>query len=129
MIYTIKSSKRIEFIDITDLVFQSLRESRVSHGVVNVFVPHTTAGVTINENSDPSVVEDIISWLARLVPTSEEFKHIEGNSDAHIKATLVGSSVNIPFSDSELNLGVLQAVYFCEFDVPRKRNVVVSVIG
>ncbi|HNR79497.1 MAG TPA: secondary thiamine-phosphate synthase enzyme YjbQ [Mesotoga infera] len=129
MIYTIKSSKRIEFIDITDLVFQSLRESRVSHGVVNVFVPHTTAGVTINENSDPSVVEDIISWLARLVPTSEEFKHLEGNSDAHIKATLVGSSVNIPFSDSELNLGVWQAVYFCEFDGPRKRNVVVSVIG
>lgn len=129
MIYTIKSSKRIEFIDITDLVFQSLRESRVSHGVVNVFVPHTTAGVTINENSDPSVVEDIISWLARLVPTSEEFKHLEGNSDAHIKATLVGSSVNIPFSDSELNLGVWQAVYFCEFDGPRKRNVVISVIG
>lgn len=129
MIYTIKSSKRIEFIDITDLVFQSLRESRVSHGVVNVFVPHTTAGVTINENSDPSVVEDIISWLARLVPTSEEFKHLEGNSDAHIKATLVGSSVNIPFSDSELNLGIWQAVYFCEFDGPRKRNVVVSVIG
>lgn len=129
MIYTIKSSKRIEFIDITDLVFQSLRESRVSHGVVNVFVPHTTAGVTINENSDPSVVEDIISWLARLVPTSEEFKHLEGNSDAHIKATLVGSSVNIPFSDSELNLGIWQAVYFCEFDGPRKRNVVISVIG
>ena len=129
MIYTIKSSKRIEFIDITDLVFQSLRESRVSHGVVNVFVPHTTAGVTINENSDPSVVEDIISWLARLVPTSEEFKHLDGNSDAHIKATLVGSSVNIPFSDSELNLGVWQAVYFCEFDGPRKRNVVISVIG
>jgi secondary thiamine-phosphate synthase enzyme len=129
MIYTIKSSKRVEFIDITDLVFQSLRESRVSHGVLNVFVPHTTAGATINENSDPSVVEDIINWLGRLVPTSEEFKHLEGNSDAHIKATLVGSSVNIPFSDSELNLGIWQAVYFCEFDGPRKRNVVISVIG
>lgn len=129
MVYTIKSGKRVEFIDITDLVHQSLRESRVSHGVVNVFVPHTTAGATVNENSDPNVVEDMINWLGRLVPVSEEFRHFEGNSDAHIKATLVGSSVNIPFSDSELNLGVWQAVYFCEFDGPRKRNVVVSVIG
>ncbi|MBP7199616.1 MAG: secondary thiamine-phosphate synthase enzyme YjbQ [Mesotoga sp.] len=111
------------------LVHQSLRESRVSHGVVNVFVPHTTAGATVNENSDPNVVEDMINWLGRLVPVSEEFRHFEGNSDAHIKATLVGSSVNIPFSDSELNLGVWQAVYFCEFDGPRKRNVVISVIG
>ncbi|HOI63548.1 MAG TPA: secondary thiamine-phosphate synthase enzyme YjbQ [Mesotoga sp.] len=129
MVYTIKSGKRVEFIDITDLVHQSLRESRVSHGVVNVFVPHTTAGATVNENSDPNVVEDMINWLGRLVPVSEEFRHFEGNSDAHIKATLVGSSVNIPFSDSELNLGVWQAVYFCEFDGPRKRNVVISVIG
>lgn len=129
MNYSVESSRRVEFIDITDLVIASVKESRVSHGLVNVFVPHTTAGVTINENSDPDVLEDMESWLGQLVPREAGFKHSEGNSDAHIKASLVGSAVTIPFSESEPLFGIWQGVYFCEFDGPRRRKLVITVVG
>lgn len=90
-------------------------------GVVTVFVPHTSAAVTINENADPDVQHDMLTWLRRLVPQSPEFAHAEGNSDAHIKASLVGASVQVPFVEGRLRLGTWQGIYFCEFDGPRQR--------
>jgi secondary thiamine-phosphate synthase enzyme len=94
-----------------------------------VFVPHTTAGVTINENADPSVRGDLELALERLVPASLPFAHLEGNSDAHVKASLMGSSVTIPLRDGRLQLGTWQGVYFAEFDGPRRRRVLVSVLA
>ncbi|KUK82393.1 MAG: Secondary thiamine-phosphate synthase enzyme [Mesotoga prima] len=128
MRYAVKTSLRNQLIDITDFIVESVRESRVSHGIVNVFVPHTTAGVTINENSDPDVVQDILEWMGKSILKSDRFRHREGNSDAHIKASLVGSSVTIPFRDNSLALGIWQCVYFCEFDGPRSREVIVTVV-
>jgi len=127
MRYSVKTSLRNQLIDITDLVIQSVKASEASRGLVNVFVPHTTAAITINENSDPDVVHDILHWMVDTIPNSSEFKHLEGNSDAHIKATLVGSSISIPFSDRSLLLGTWQCVYFCEFDGPRNREIIVTV--
>ncbi|KUK66268.1 MAG: Secondary thiamine-phosphate synthase enzyme [Mesotoga infera] len=127
MRYSVKTSLRNQLIDITDLVIQSVTASEASRGLVNVFVPHTTAAITINENSDPDVVHDILHWMVDTIPNSSEFKHLEGNSDAHIKATLVGSSISIPFSDRSLLLGTWQCVYFCEFDGPRNREIIVTV--
>ncbi|WP_367355651.1 secondary thiamine-phosphate synthase enzyme YjbQ [Mesotoga sp.] len=129
MRYSVKTSLRNQLIDITDLVIQSVTASEASRGLVNVFVPHTTAAITINENSDPDVVHDILHWMVDTIPNSSEFKHLEGNSDAHIKATLVGSSISIPFSDRSLLLGTWQCVYFCEFDGPRNREIIVTVVG
>ncbi|WP_292597032.1 secondary thiamine-phosphate synthase enzyme YjbQ [Mesotoga sp. UBA6090] len=129
MRYSVKTSLRNQLIDITDLVIQSVTASEASRGLVNVFVPHTTAAITINENSDPDVVHDILHWMVDTIPNSSEFKHLEGNSDAHIKATLVGSSISIPFSDHSLLLGTWQCVYFCEFDGPRNREIIVTVVG
>ncbi|MGC9323032.1 MAG: secondary thiamine-phosphate synthase enzyme YjbQ [Kosmotogaceae bacterium] len=128
MRYSVKTSLRNQLIDITDLVIQSVTASEASRGLVNVFVPHTTAAITINENSDPDVVHDILHWMVDTIPNSSEFKHLEGNSDAHIKATLVGSSISIPFRDDSLLLGTWQCVYFCEFDGPRNREIIVTVI-
>ncbi|MDD4206860.1 MAG: secondary thiamine-phosphate synthase enzyme YjbQ [Mesotoga sp.] len=128
MRYSINTNFRNQLIDITDLVIQSVRKSEASCGLVNVFVPHTTAAITINENSDPDVAHDILHWMGDVIPKSNEFKHLEGNSDAHIKATLVGSSISIPFRDASLLLGTWQCVYFCEFDGPRSREVIVTVI-
>ncbi|MBN2218810.1 MAG: YjbQ family protein [Kosmotogaceae bacterium] len=129
MRYTVKTERKSQFIDITKLVVQSVKESRASYGLVNVFVPHTTAAVTINENSDPDVVRDILFWMDETIPESCEFKHTEGNSDAHVKASLVGSSVTVPFRDNSLMLGIWQCIYFCEFDGPRNREVIVTVVG
>ncbi|MDK2943765.1 MAG: hypothetical protein PWQ24_480 [Mesotoga sp.] len=129
MRYSVKTERKSQFIDITKLVIQSVKESTASYGLVNVFVPHTTAAVTINENSDPDVVRDILFWMDESIPENREFKHIEGNSDAHIKASLVGSSVTVPFRDNSLMLGIWQCIYFCEFDGPRNREVIVTVVG
>ena len=95
-------------------------------GVVTVFVQHTSAGVTINENADPDVQSDMLAWLTKLVPNDPSFEHAEGNSAAHIKATLVGSSAQVPFVGGRLLLGVWQGIYLCEFDGPRERRVIVS---
>jgi secondary thiamine-phosphate synthase enzyme len=96
---------------------------------VVVYVPHTTAGVTINENADPSVRADIVMALERLVPRDLPFAHLEGNADAHVKASLMGSSVTIPVQDGRLRLGTWQGIYFAEFDGPRRRRVLVSVLA
>jgi len=105
-----------------------VKESGLQEGVAVVYIPHTTAAVTINEHADPSVVLDMTRFLNRLVPEKAGYEHIEGNSDAHIKASLIGSSVQIPFVSGEFTLGIWQGIFFCEFDGPRRRNFFVSVL-
>ncbi len=122
--FTIKTSKRNEFIDITARI-QDLVED-VSEGVVTVFVPHTTTGITINENADPDVPRDILRKLEELIPRRDNYSHMEGNSDAHIKASLFGSSVRVIVKDSQLLLGTWQSIFFCEFDGPRTRQLYVQ---
>ena len=125
---TIKSKKRDGMIDITREIEGHLPDK--SSGICVVFVQHTTCGVTVNENADPDVQTDMLGFLRRLIPQHEpHFKHGEQNSDAHIKSSLVGSSVTIPFEDGRLMLGRWQGVYLCEFDGPRERKVVVQVMG
>ncbi len=121
---TIKTSRRNEFIDITARI-QDLVEN-VPEGVVTVFVPHTTTGITINENADPDVSRDILKKLEALIPQRDNYSHMEGNSDAHIKASLFGSSVRVIIKDSQLMLGTWQSIFFCEFDGPRTRKVYVQ---
>lgn len=124
---TVRSSSREEMIDITDRVAAAVRSAGGS-GLCQVFVPHTTAGVTINENADPSVVRDILGKMARLVPEGEDYAHDEGNSDAHIKASLFGSSALVPVEGGRLALGEWQGIYLCEFDGPRSRTVHIQVL-
>ena len=121
------SKKRNELIDITVQVQRVIDEEHVSEGTVIVYVPHTTAGVTINEGADPSVQHDIIQMLERLVPEQGDYDHAEGNSDAHIKASLLGSSVTILVHHGRLVLGTWQHVFFYEGDGPRYRTVLVQV--
>lgn len=117
-----------ELIDITALVQRTIDAAKMKSGLCLVFVPHTTAGVTINENADPSVRSDILLALGRVVPASLPYQHDEGNSAAHIKAGLVGSSASLVVEDGRLRLGTWQAVYFCEFDGPRRRKVWVGLV-
>jgi len=118
--------QRTEFVDITDQVAKAVAEMGVKDGVVTVFVPHTTAGITINENADPDVTADIEKALDRMVPWEAGYRHGEGNSAAHVKASLMGSSVRVIVSGGRLQLGTWQAIYFCEFDGPRSRKVFVG---
>ncbi len=118
--FTIQTSRRNEFIDITAQVQDLVEE--VSEGVATVFVPHTTTGITINENADPAVPRDILKKLEKLIPQQDNYSHMEGNSDAHIKASLFGSSVRVIIKDGQLLLGTWQAIFFCEFDGPRTRK-------
>jgi len=127
--FTIRTRARTNFLDITDNVRTILESSDVDNGVCHVFVPHTTAGVTINENADPDVTKDITNALERLVPWTAGYRHSEGNSAAHIKASLMGFSVSVPVEIGRLVLGTWQCIYFCEFDGPRTRNVIVTVTG
>lgn len=115
-------------VDITDGVRSALRKSNILNGVCHVFVPHTTAAVTINENADPDVPRDILTVLDRLIPLSNNYRHSEGNSAAHVKASLIGASETILVEEGELALGTWQSIFFCEFDGPRTRRVMVSVI-
>ena len=126
---TVKTSARFEMIDITGRVAAVVRESGIKQGTCHVFVPHTTAAVTINENADPDVPRDILAALDRIVPLSEGYRHAEGNSAAHIKASLFGASVNVLIDDGALLLGTWQSLFLCEFDGPRTRNVLVKVTG
>lgn len=127
--FVVKTSKRCEMIDITDEVMQSVHESGISEGIATIFIPHTTAGVTINENADPSVVRDILTTLDRVIPRNGDYMHSEGNSDSHIKAGMMGFSTQVIVHQGKLALGTWQGIYFCEFDGPRNRKVWVKVIG
>ena len=124
---TVRSSRRVQLIDVTSEVAQAVRQSGVAEGICLLYVPHTTAAVTINENADPSVSRDLTMKLNQLVPRDDAYSHGEGNSDAHVKSTLVGCSEVIPVRDGELTLGTWQGIYFCEFDGPRQRRLIVVV--
>lgn len=124
----VQTQRRVVFVDITDRVREAVSRVGVTDGVLVAFVPHTTAGITINENADPSVRADLETALDRMVPASLPFTHAEGNSDAHVKASLMGSSVTIPIVDGGLQLGTWQGVYLAEFDGPRRRHVFVSAL-
>jgi secondary thiamine-phosphate synthase enzyme len=122
----VRSKSRIEFIDITEIVQEVIKETAIINGICYLYVPHTTAGITINEGADPSVQRDIQNTLSKLVPHEMNYFHREGNADAHIKSTLVGSSVNVIIDDSKLLLGTWQAIFFCEFDGPRHRRIAIK---
>jgi len=124
----VKSKARIEFIDITEMVQDVVKDDGIVKGVCFLFVPHTTAGITINEGADPSVQRDILNSLNRLIPHEMNYFHREGNADAHIKSTLVGTSVHVIVEDGKLLLGTWQSIFFCEFDGPRHRRVAVKFI-
>lgn len=125
----VRTGSRAQMLDITGQVMRAVEESGVREGACLVYVPHTTAGVTINENADPSVAADILARLEKLVPRDAGYRHREGNSDAHIKALMTGFSQAIPVRDGRLALGTWQGVFFCEFDGPRTRTVLVQVLS
>ncbi len=124
----IPSQSKEEFIDITPQVKEFVSSSANKSGLCLIYVPHTTAGVTINENADPSVKKDILMTLRKIVPDALPYSHSEGNSPAHIKASLVGSSVTIMFEDGRLSLGAWQGIFFCEFDGPRRRKLYLTIL-
>jgi len=125
----VSSRIRNEMVDITGAISDAVGKSGIQNGTCLIASLHTTAGITINENADPSVVRDILWKLEALIPADDRFHHREGNSDSHIKASLVGLSVQVPISGSRPVLGRWQGIYFCEFDGPRRRRVSVIVIG
>jgi secondary thiamine-phosphate synthase enzyme len=124
----LKTSRRTEWINITSEINRCVSDSGVSSGVCHLYVPHTTAGVTINEGDDPDVARDMEAAFDRMVPRDAGYKHYEGNSDSHIKATLVGASQSLMIENGRLRLGRWQAIFFCEFDGPRNREVHVKIV-
>ena len=128
--FDLRTEKRNDLVEITGRVRFAVKNSRIRQGICIVYCPHTTAAITINENADPDVVHDMLAWFGRIVPKDQpDFRHGEGNSDSHIKASLVGSSATVLIEEGELVLGRWQGVYFCEFDGPRSRKVHVQIIG
>ncbi len=127
--FQVRTSARTEFIDITHSVQEAVKKTGVENGICIIFIPHTTAGVTINENADPSVVHDILMELNKIVPAKDQYHHMEGNSPAHIKTSLVGCSQIVFVESGRLALGTWQGIFFCEFDGPRNRKVHVKVIS
>jgi secondary thiamine-phosphate synthase enzyme len=125
----IRTSNRVELIDVTSSVDRVLRQSGVTEGLCCIYTPHTTAGITINENADPAVKSDIIRKLAEIFPHQDDYSHSEGNSDAHLKSSVIGCSESVVISDGSLLLGTWQGIMFCEFDGPRNRRFVVKIIG
>ena len=125
--FEVSTRRRAQLVDITERVGEVVTRSGVAEGLCHVFVPHTTAGVTVNEGSDPAVASDIESHLAEIVPRERAFEHEEGNSDSHIKSVLVGPSLAAPVRGGKLALGTWQAIFLCEWDGPRTRRVEVAV--
>jgi len=119
---SINTTRRSQMIDITAPVREAVKKAGLEDGLCLVFVPHTTAGITINENADPDVAADMQAVLSRLVPAQAGYAHTEGNADAHVKASLLGSSVAVPVENGDLALGTWQGIFFCEFDGPRRRK-------
>ncbi|MDD2679436.1 MAG: secondary thiamine-phosphate synthase enzyme YjbQ [Candidatus Omnitrophica bacterium] len=124
----LKTNKRVELIDITAKIQSALAKAKINHGVCFIFCPHTTAGLTINENADPSVKSDIINTLNKLIPPDAGYAHSEGNADSHVKSSLFGPALTIFIENGSLSLGTWQAVYFCESDGPRPREVWIKII-
>lgn len=126
---TVKSKIREELIDITRDITDYIKNKDYNNGILYLFVPHTTAAITINENADPSVKKDITITLNKLIPQINNYSHLEGNADAHIKATLVGSSTFVFIERQEIVLGTWQGIYFCEFDGPRNRRIFLKFVS
>jgi len=126
---SVRTNRRIELIDITDKIQNAVSKSKLKDGVCVIFCPHTTAGLTINENADPSVKSDIIDTLNKLIPENAGYAHSEGNADSHVKSSLFGSSLNIIVEDGQLQLGTWQGICFCEGDGPRSREVWIKIIN
>lgn len=129
MICTVKSKKQTELIDITSKIQDIIKPIDIAEGVCMLYVPHTTAAITINESADPSVKKDILMILNDVIPWKASYRHLEGNSPAHIKSTLVGASELIAIENGRLVLGTWQGIFFCEFDGPRTRKVHVRLLG
>ena len=128
--FSVSTMQRDQFVEITDRVRLHVQQSGVQNGTVTAFCPHTTAGITINENADPDVVHDMLLTLKRLIPQdSPGFRHAERNSDSHVKASMMGSSCHVIINDGQLVLGTWQGIYLCEFDGPRTRSVMLQVVG
>jgi len=125
---SVSTHDRTQMLDITSEVQEAVHDSNKQEGLCCVFIPHTTAGVTINENADPSVQKDILQELNKVIPFDDNYTHLEGNSAGHIKASLMGSSVAVIIENGKLKLGTWQGIYFCEFDGPRSRKVWVKII-
>lgn len=125
--YSIKTTKEDEFINITNLVQKSVNESKIKNGTALIFSPHTTAGITINENADPDVIRDILVALDKIFPKIGDYRHMEGNSHAHLKTSYTGSNTTVIVENGRLKLGVWQGIYFCEFDGPRNRKVYIKI--
>ena len=125
----VHTSKHTQMVDITHLIQKAVADSGVSDGICTVFIPHTTAAVTINENADPDVVRAFTTEIDKIVPWEDGYHHMEGNSAAHLKASMIGFSEQIIVDGGKLVLGTWQGIYFCEFDGPRRRNVYVKVMG
>jgi secondary thiamine-phosphate synthase enzyme len=121
-VLTLETAARMQFVDVTGKIAAALKSNGLRRGAVVAFVPHTTAGITINEDADPSVRRDLDTVLTRLVPADAGYQHLEGNADAHVKASLMGSSVTVLVEDGALQLGTWQGIYFAEFDGPRRRR-------
>ncbi len=128
-VIAVKTNRRQQFIDITRDVQRCVTEAGLADGLVCVFVPHTTAGVTLNENADPDVVDDVLDVLSKLVPERAGYRHTEGNSDAHVKSSLMSPSLTVMVENGRLLLGTWQGIYFTEFDGPRNRRCWVKTIG
>lgn len=128
--FDVRTTSRDQMLDITPTVAEAIRDSGVVSGQVTVYIPHTTAGVTINENADPDVIHDVLAALDKAIPWRESFyQHGEGNSAAHVKSSMVGCSAVVPIVGGRMALGTWQSLFFCEFDGPRRRRVIVSVAG
>ncbi|MCH8272828.1 MAG: YjbQ family protein [Candidatus Marinimicrobia bacterium] len=127
--FSVSTNSSTEMVNITSQVQNELKRAEIKSGICTVYVPHTTAGITINEGADPAVARDMVMELNKIVPLQDEYAHAEGNSAAHIKSSLLGSSVQIPVEEGRLSLGTWQSVFLCEFDGPRNRRVIVKVIG
>ena len=126
---TLSTTSRTQFLNITSKVAELIHSAGIRDGLCVVYVPHTTAGVTINECADPSVAGDILAELNKIIPFNNGYRHLEGNSAAHIKTCLVGTSCHVPLERGEMALGTWQGIFFCEFDGPRQRTVTVKIIG
>jgi len=126
---SVQTSSKTELLDITDKINKKIESFNIVDGVCMLFVPHTTAGITINESADPSVKQDILMVLNKIIPWKENYKHLEGNSPAHIKTSLVGSSELINIQSGKMVLGTWQGVFFCEFDGPRNRKLNLTIIN
>ena len=124
----VRTTSRVQFIDITGQVREAVKRGRVTDGLCQVYVPHTTAAVTVNEGADPDVSRDILDQLEKIAPQGGRYSHAEGNADAHIRSALVGISQILPVRGGDLALGTWQSVFFCEFDGPRRRKVLVTLV-